>query len=161
MAEQAPIAEQSPRPDQNVYQAPAADLDTGRSTTEYGGLNRGKYFLYSIGLQVVYYILLAIFAAVLESPVMIGIAVVAMFIGAIYLGFQRFVNIGTSGWWILMVFVPIANFYYGVKALAFPEGYDDHRQMDTTGKVIIGLFVGMIVLGIGSAILVPMLVANG
>ena len=144
--------------EQSVYQAPAADLDTGREVTEYGGLTRLKYFLYGIGLQVIYYVLLGISGAA-ESGAMVAVAFLALLGGTVWLGYQRFVNIGSNGWWCLMIFVPIANIYFGLKALAFPTGYDDHKEMDTAGKVIIGLFVGMIVLGVVAAIMIPMMLS--
>ena len=69
----------------------------------------------------------------------------------------RFRNQGSSGLWALGMFVPILNIYTGLRAMAFPEGYADHRTLDTPAKILIGVWLAFFVLGIGAAILLPAL----
>jgi len=143
--------------EQSVYRAPSADLSVSMDD-DYPGLRRLPYFLYGIGAQIAYILLLATFA---QQPAVAGLSVFLLLGVFLFLGFQRFRNIGSNGWWVLMFFVPLANIYFALKATAFPEGYDDHKEMDTAGKVLIALFVGSIVLGVGAAILVPTMLSTG
>ena len=84
-----------------------------------------------------------------KSVVAPGAAVLLMLAGAIYIGVQRLKNIGDSPFWILGIKVPLLNMYVGIRMLAMLEGYADHKVMDTAAKWIIGIFVGVIVIGIG------------
>jgi uncharacterized membrane protein YhaH (DUF805 family) len=72
-------------------------------------------------------------------------------IATLYVGAQRTKNLGMSGAAILWTFVPIMNLWIGWRMIACPEGYEDHRTLDVPGKVISGLWIGMIVLAIGSS----------
>jgi uncharacterized membrane protein YhaH (DUF805 family) len=60
---------------------------------------------------------------------------------------ERLRNIGMSGWWSLLILVPIANIILGVKCLIYQEGYQDTKKLDRTGKIIgwslVGLFVAI------------------
>ena len=143
--------------EQSVYAAPNADLNTEAHVGDYPGLRRLPYFGWSVGMQLVYYTLLAVAG---ENPALVLLAVAAVMGGSIYLLVQRLRNTGSNGWWAALILVPIVNIYVGMKALAFPEGYDDHKQLDTAAKVIIGLFLGSIVLGIVAAIAIPAMVAG-
>ena len=44
------------------------------------------------------------------------------------------------------MFVPILNILVGVRALCCPEGYAHHKTLDTPAKVLIGIFIGLLVL---------------
>jgi len=143
--------------EQSVYQAPSADLSVA-AASDYPGLRRLPYFLYGIAAQIAYIMMVGMFA---DTPVVAGAAMLVWLGVFVYLAFQRFKNIGTSGWWVCMFIVPLANIYFALKATAFPEGYEDHKTMDTAGKVLIGLFVGAIVLGVGAAIMLPAMIGMG
>lgn len=49
--------------------------------------------------------------------------------------------------------VPLLNIFVGIRCIAYPEGYEDHKTLDTPAKVIIGIFVGLLVLVILVAVL--------
>lgn len=140
----------------NVYEAPDAELAVEVVAGDYEGIQRLPYFGYSIGVQVLFY--LGVFL-VGESGFLFLMAVSS--VAAIWLAVMRLKNTGWSGWWVLGMFVPLLNIYVGIRALAFPEGYSEHKTLDTPAKILIGLFVGILVLGIGAAIIVPVLVAAG
>jgi uncharacterized membrane protein YhaH (DUF805 family) len=58
---------------------------------------------------------------------------------------SRLSNIGVSGWWALLTFVPIANVVVFVAALTLPSGYRDTRKLDVWAKVVLGfLAVGFV-----------------
>lgn len=141
----------------DVYAPPQANLETDYNTdTDYPGLRRLPYFLYSAGVNIVYAIALFAIgtAAGAESAGAIGtVLIIAVLIASMVLVIKRLQNLGSSGWWAIGMFVPLLNFWIGIKTMAFPEGYDDHRTLDTAAKIIIGLFLGSMILGIGVAIL--------
>ena len=143
--------------EQSVYAAPSADLNTQSAVTDYPGMRRLPYFGYSLAIQFLYY---AMLAASGECPAMVMDALALMMGGSIYVLVQRLRNTGSNGWWAALIFVPLVNIYIGLKALAFPEGYDDHKQLDGPAKIIMALFLGSIVLGIVAAIAIPAMVAG-
>jgi uncharacterized membrane protein YhaH (DUF805 family) len=60
-----------------------------------------------------------------------------------YLVVNRLHNIGRSGLWSILIIVPIANFFVGIPCAIFPEGYQDTKKLDTAGKIIAGIFIGL------------------
>lgn len=54
---------------------------------------------------------------------------------------SRLHNIGISGWWAMLAFVPIANLFVGVPCAMCPEGYKDTKKLDIAGKIIAGIFI--------------------
>ncbi len=140
----------------NVYDAPDAELAMEVAVGDYDRIRRLTYFGYSLGVQVLFYLGLLLVG---ESGSLFLMA--ALTAAAVWLAVMRLKNTGWSGWWVLGMFVPLLNFYVGMRALAFPEGYSEHKTLDTPAKIIIGLFVGFLVLGIGAAIILPSLIAAG
>lgn len=147
----------------NAYEPPAAELDTG-AAIDYPGFQRLPYFLGSIAVQVVAMVLQFLLIGSLNtdgaSPgagmgAGLGLVFLLTFAGAIYLTVQRLRNIGAHWGWVFGLIVPFLNIYVAWRCLACPEGYADHKQLDTAGKVITGLFIGIFVLGIGAAVLIP------
>ena len=131
----------------NPYAAPGANLSEALTSREYGGLRRAPFFGWSMGLMALY--MVGVFALLL------GLCAASIWIHVL-----RFRNQGSSGLWALGVFVPIFGIYASLRALAFPEGYEDHRSLDTPAKLLIGLWLGAFLLGMLAAILIPMLVAS-
>ena len=118
------------------------DNVSGRS---YGGIGRLQYFGYSFGIGIVNNILQAI-AAAADAPIVILILAVLGLVASIVLIVQRLKNMGYSGWWAIGIIVPILNILVGLRCLAAPEGYADHKTLDTSGKVIIGVILGLFAL---------------
>lgn len=137
----------------DIYSTPDAELETAADLPgSYPGLRRLPYFLYSVGLNIAYSVVVAMFAGLAaESLSVTGILLFVVVIAvSIYLLVKRLQNLGSNPWWAAAMFVPLLNIWIGLKTLAYPEGYDDHRTLDTAAKVIIALFVGAIVLSVGS-----------
>ena len=63
---------------------------------------------------------------------------------------KRLQNQGHSGWWVLGLIVPILNIAVSVKCIAAPEGYADHKTLDTSGKIVVGLLLAAIVLTVAA-----------
>jgi uncharacterized membrane protein YhaH (DUF805 family) len=70
---------------------------------------------------------------------------------------NRLRNIGMDEWPAIFIFVPLANIYIGIKCLICQEGYQDVKKLDTTGRMIvgisIGLILGVILLGVGNLLI--------
>ena len=86
------------------------------------------------------------------AALVLVVSLVGMGFG-LWIAVQRLINVGLSGWWVLGLIVPILNIWVGFQCLAAPEGYAQHKTLDTAGKVIIGVFLGAIVLFIAIAVL--------
>jgi len=84
--------------------------------------------------------------AVIDSAEAAGAITIAFGILHLIVVIFRLQNIGMSGWWSLLMLVPIANLFISVYCLAYPEGYEDSKEMDTAGKIISGVILGCLVL---------------
>ncbi|NND96350.1 MAG: hypothetical protein HKN47_03350 [Pirellulaceae bacterium] len=137
---------------QNPYAA-TSTLETQAMpapTGSYGGIGRLAYFGYSFLAAIVYNIaLVAMGAALGENAMFAVIPLMLIYFGVLFwIIAQRMINAAYSPWWCLGMLVPILNILVGIRAIACPEGYGDHGQLDTAGKIIIGLFLGMIALAV-------------
>ncbi|MEM7253704.1 MAG: hypothetical protein AAF493_19980 [Pseudomonadota bacterium] len=91
----------------------------------------GGWFVGRIGNSV---IALAILTALLVVPTVL-----------------RLRNIGQSGWWSILILIPLVNLVLWLRCVAFPTGYRDTGRLDGPGKVILWsvfLFL-MFVFGLG------------
>ncbi len=132
----------------NPFAAPSMENDWARENVrgkEYGGIRRLPYFGISFGVGIVNSILQAV-ADAAGAPAVVLIFVLLGLVVSIVLIVQRLKNLGYSGWWTLGIIVPFLNILIALRCLAAPEGYADHKTLDTPGKVICGIFLGLIVL---------------
>ncbi|MFK8111084.1 MAG: hypothetical protein AB8B91_02725 [Rubripirellula sp.] len=148
--------------DQNEFTNPYAastTLETSNAMTasrSYGGIGRLAYFGYSFAAGVIYNIVLVGAGAIGgENAALAIIPILLIYFGVLFwIVAQRMINAGYSAWWCVGMIIPILNILVGVRAIACPEGYADHRTLDTAGKVIIGLFFGAIALAVLGVVLV-------
>ena len=113
----------------------------------YGGIGRLFYFLGTLGVGFV-------FGLIAPSSIESGsTAWMALIIINIIFAVFRLHNIGTTGWWSALGFVPIAGFFVMFACLALPEGYKDTKKLDLAGKIIIGTLIGLVALFILIAII--------
>lgn len=100
---------------------------------------------------IFFVIIFATFGMKVESGVgmAIGVLLVALrFVAAsLFLGVKRVTNLGMSGWAVLWSLVPFMNIWIHWRMMACPAGYEDHRTLDTAGKVISGLWIAVLALG--------------
>ncbi|MFO0132992.1 MAG: DUF805 domain-containing protein [Planctomyces sp.] len=124
----------------------------------YGGMRRLPYFGYLFGGYVITALLqFGLFAALTGGMAPgAGSMWVLILPGAVYqilaiwVTAKRLQNQGYSGWWVLGLIVPILNIAVSVKCIAAPEGYADHKTLDTSGKVVVGLLLAAIVLTVAA-----------
>ena len=100
------------------------------------------YFLSTLVLFAIYFgVLLATTGASGNdggAAAILGVAVIVFMVASVVIQVLRFKNIGRSGWNVLWTFVPVVNIYFYWMLMAVPEGYADHKVMDTAAKVITG-----------------------
>lgn len=124
----------------------------------YGGVRRLPYFGYLFGGYVVAGLLqFGLRTAQIQGATTAGAFSWTMFLPvavfeilAIWVTAKRLQNQGHSGWWVLGLIVPILNIAVSVKCIAAPEGYADHKTLDTSGKIVVGLLLAAIVLTVAA-----------
>ena len=145
------------------------DSDTALDVTKitprfYGGIRRLPFLGIMIGLGILrksflFLPLWLIPAGVAAAdPIVTATLMVALLLMVVSFipVYYRLKNIGMNPWWCLLMLVPIANLLVGIRCLICQEGYADTKKLDTTGKVItyivLGLTVAVIVALMGSVI---------
>jgi uncharacterized membrane protein YhaH (DUF805 family) len=133
----------------NPYQSPLDDtlaVPLDESLREYGGIGRLAYLGYSFLVGVGTNVLAAAGAGTEAGPAILVIAVIGSIALSLYVVVQRLKNMGYSGWWSLLIFVPLANIFVGLRCLICPQGYADTKKLDTAGKVVTGIVVVLFLL---------------
>ena len=123
----------------NAYAAPKASTND-LPDDEYGGIGRGRYWLYIILANLVFYGIVISLALIAEEQInnalLSGLYIVYL-AALIYTIIKRLRNLGSSSWLFLLSFVPLINIWLGYRLSCCPAGYADHRQLDSTGKKIV------------------------
>lgn len=136
----------------------------------YDGIGRVKFLVYQFLSSLVQVILIAL--AVIsgmsaENPSPLGIAYILAVVGAglvygIYLLYQRSLNIGINPWiGLVLAFLPIIQIFWGLGLFILPQGFWEHKRLDTAAKVWGGLiaFFFLIVI-VALVLLIPVLNAE-
>lgn len=125
----------------NPYDAPQADLTPAFRPTlrDYGGIGRLAYVLCIVGLTVLQALVTAATTGGPGESLVLPVMLLFAFITLIPV-YYRLKNVGMNPWWCLLALIPLANLIIGARCLIFPEGYQDTRQLDTPGKVMVWLF---------------------
>lgn len=146
----------------NPFSAPPAFDDPATEVAAqrvYGGIGRLAYFGLSILVGIVgvmgnVLISLVVSQAAVSQTTSIPVISMAIvgglgllnLIGWVTIGVLRLKNLGMNGFWVLGLFVPILNLAIAILLIAAPEGYADHKTLDTPGKLIVGIHLGLFVL---------------
>ena len=152
--------EQNP---QSPYKAPESPLTSAKEQLgefSYGGIGRLAYFFGPLGIAILFYVIVFLVLGVTISldageTTLTGMVVVA-YLGVlgviIWMHVARIRNLGMSAWWFFGLLVPILNVWLQWRLTVCPEGYANHRQLDTAGKVLTFFFVvlplALIVIGL-------------
>lgn len=129
--------EPAANPTANPYATPlsAPAESTYMDIESYDGIGRLNYFLKSLLYTLLGIGLIAI-GATIQSWILMIIAGIALLIVLIRISDQRIQNIGASGWWLLLMIVPLAGSLLQIALLACPTGYAHHKKLDTAGIVV-------------------------
>ena len=123
---------------------------SGLPYRSYGGIRRLQYVVCIIGVGILNMLMVGVAqkypgAGLLGAA--LGIALTFVIVT------NRLRNTGISGWWSLLILVPIANLFIGVRCLICPEGYQDTKKLDAAGRIIAGVLIGLVGLIILAAII--------
>ncbi len=110
----------------------------------------------AIGLGVAQNVLLELLSDEALPSLSLGVILVFLILSFIPV-YYRLMNIGMNPWWCLLMIVPIANLFIGIRCLVCQEGYEDTKKLDTAGKIVTFIVVGLFLLVIAIAILSVML----
>ena len=114
----------------------------------YGGIRRLAY----VACLVVIGMVVAWVDSVTRPGLLQLLGLLVALAAGLYLLVLRFRNQGATGWWALAALVPLVNFYVCIRALAYPEGYADHRKLDRAAKVVVLSSVGILAVALGAAL---------
>lgn len=119
---------------------------------EYKGVGRGGYWLLSFGSWILFSgIVWGMFGANLLTPqinpsfnlpqmvVFLYGLLILMFVFNSWLHVSRMCNMGYSGGYGLLIYLPVANMGVALMCLCFPTGYRDAHKLDTTAWVLISI----------------------
>ena len=116
---------QTPEKAENPYAAPSTSDSLGvgddGEVIEYGGMRRGAYWGWNIGLN---------FLALI--PIL---GIFAMIAGTVYIIRERLKNLGYNLWYGWTILIPIYNIVIGLRLGFAPEGYADHKTLDKPAKI--------------------------
>lgn len=173
--------------DQNPYSAPEALLDTGQQEfyqpnfiSFRGRIGRLRYLAYGAGITIIcfgaYTVLMGIVAGFgtfsnlsgeqglpILLFVVMGLFYFGIFFFSIMFGKRRLNDLNRSGWWILLIFVPVFNLFIAIYLVFFPgskipNDYGPRPTENSIGVKILGLFLPLAiiaVIGILAAIAIP------
>jgi len=163
----------------NPYSAPDAELDNGQdelyspSILSFNGrIGRLRYLAYGIGANLLMMLVMIPLIgasafmggeAATSTIGMIGMVVfyAATIVVSVMFGKRRLNDLNRSGWWSVLLFVPIINLAPIIYLLFFPgaEGgnnYGPAPQANSIGVLILGwMLPAFMILGIVAAVLIP------
>jgi uncharacterized membrane protein YhaH (DUF805 family) len=167
----------------NPYSAPGAELGGGQSElytpsifSFSGRIGRLRYLAYSMGAYIL--MIIAMIPLVGASALMggesamsgIGVAVigvlsVALLVMAVMFGKRRFNDLNRSGWWLLLLIIPIVGFLLTIYMVFFPGTDGDNnfgpaQTANTLGvQILAWMMPAVFVVGIVAAIVIPQFAA--
>lgn len=168
----------------NPYQAPAAQVadvnqqysDLWVYTTD-GRLGRLRYLAYGFGLSLLIQLIATITIGLtsvlppdiggLVTMIIMIVAYIMLLVTSLFIMIKRLHDVNRSGWLLLLLLVPLINIILGLYML-FARGTDGDNKYgpppppNSRGVVIAAfLLIGLLVLGIAAAVMVPALLAPG
>lgn len=168
----------------NPYQAPAAQVaDVNQQYSDLwvytleGRLGRLRYLAYSFGLSIVIQAIATItigLASVMPpdiggivTMIIMIVTYIMLLVTSFFIMIKRIHDVNRSGWLLLLLLVPLVNIILGLYMLFAPGTDGDNKYgppppPNSRGVVIAAfLLIGLFVLGIAAAVLVPALLAPG
>lgn len=169
----------------NPYSAPNAVMsDAALGDERYepkvfavnGRIGRLRYFAYGMAYGLLMYLVLGIAVAILGAGILVGggnSAGMSMgaifFIGLIGLGMlaagvvlmrRRLNDLDKSGWFSVLMFIPIINFFMGLYLMFFPGSEGANRWgpkpvKNSVGVIVVGLLLPLTFIGILAAVAIP------
>ncbi len=109
----------------NPYNAPTADLSRAGEVHETymptmfqlkGRIGRVRYIAYAMGMTIIFGLVIAVVMGLLTmlspSLALVGMVLyIPMLVLGVMLAIRRFHDLGKSGWYALLIIIPIVNFF--------------------------------------------------
>lgn len=129
-----------PAGDFNPYQAPRSSVMPERAidiSGDYPGISRLAFFgcIFLIGFS-------SNILTAFTGSFIVGAIVMVL---ALFPAHSRLKNIGRNPNWCFLVLLPIVSLFVTVPCLVLPAGYQHHRRLDTSAKVIAVLCVAFLI----------------
>lgn len=161
--------------DVNPYVAPSSDVGTVdefgdvRIFSFSGRIGRMRYLAFSMVMLFVMYFAIGMVVAITLPQGEGGLAAMGMITGLLSLAslpvavmfmMQRLHDMNASGWWFLLMLVPIVNAVMGLVLLFAPGTKGDNRfglqpKPNGVGVYLAGLALPLIIVGVLAAVAVP------
>ena len=161
--------------DTNPYVAPSSDVGTVDEFGDVkifsfaGRIGRMRYLAFSMVMLFVMYFAIGVVAAITLPQGAGGMTAMGLITGLLGLAslpiafmfmMQRLHDMNASGWWSLLMFVPIANALMGLVLLFAPGTKGDNRfglqpKPNHVGVYIAGLALPVCIVGVLAAVAVP------
>ena len=153
--------------DRNRYAASrAADADGDEGYGEIkifsakGRLGRVRYIGYSMGIGLLFAVVLGVVVAAAgpENTVAVGVVgYIAIFFVSILLTIQRAHDFNSSGWMSLLMFIPLVNLiFWFIPGTPGANRYGKRPPPNTAGAIVLACLIpAVFVLGIVAAITIP------
>lgn len=155
----------------NPYAAPRTKVARDDGDEEYGEvkilsasgrLGRVRYIGYSVGMTLVFAIVLGIVAAAVSGnetllAVVVGAGYIAMIIISIMLTIQRAHDMNSSGWLALLMLIPLVNLiFWIVPGTDGENNYGKKPPPNTVGVILLACVMPLFfVVGILAAVAIP------
>lgn len=165
--------------DANPYSAPDAELAQGQNEVytpsifaATGRIGRLRYLAYGIGISMLLMVVMVPLAGMLAmlggegagsiiSMVVLGVVYIAALVISVLFAKRRLNDLNRSGWWFLLMFVPIANLLLTIYLIFFPgtEGNNNFGPApcaNSLGVQILGWSMPVLfIIGVGAAVMIP------
>jgi uncharacterized membrane protein YhaH (DUF805 family) len=168
----------------NPYQAPTAQVaDVNQQYSDLwvytmeGRLGRLRYLAYSFGLSIAIQLIAGVtmgLASVMPpdiggivTMIIMIVAYIMLLVTSLFIMVKRMHDVNRSGWMLLLLLIPLVNIILGLYMLFAPGTDGDNKYgppppPNSRGVVIAAfLLIGLFVLGIAAAVLIPALLAPG
>jgi len=165
----------------NPYQAPSAqvaDMNQEYSDlwvyTREGRLGRLRYLAYSFGLSLFIEAIVAVIAVIASvipgeignaiTLIILIVAYIMLVVTGFFIGVKRLHDVNKSAWFLLLFLIPLVNIFFGLYMLFArgtdgPNNYGPPPPPNSRAVIITAyLLIGIMVLGVAAAILLPALV---
>jgi uncharacterized membrane protein YhaH (DUF805 family)/Tfp pilus assembly major pilin PilA len=165
--------------DENPYTAPQTDLGIGgaelyqpKIISFNGRLGRLRYIAYGIGFNLLLSILMVSITGGVAfmggeagmsaiSVIMLGITYVATFVVSVMFSKRRLNDLNRSGWWFLLLFIPIVNLLFAIYLIFFPgtdgpNNFGAAPAANSWGVILLAALLPIVFIGgILAAIAIP------
>jgi uncharacterized membrane protein YhaH (DUF805 family) len=140
----------------NPYSSPQAfdqSLSPVTGVRHYGGIRRLPYLGIAFGLGITQNVVLTAMASNESLQALVLVVLLLFLVISFVPVYYRLQNIGMNPWWCLLMLVPIANLVVGIRCLICQEGYADTKKLDTAGKIVTFIILGLFLLVLVAVIL--------